>query len=85
MYSNSTKFALPCTHRLSRHLPTNHLELQAIVQWIGLHLHVIAMQDLAIEDLDRERVLDQPLDRPLQRPLRHSSFSAASGPAVPAG
>src|SRR5579864_414781 len=40
------------------HLPFRH---------IGIHHHMIAMQHLAFQDLQRQRVLDQPLDRPLQR------------------
>ena len=34
---------------------------------IGFHHHMVAMMDLAFQNLQRQRVLDHALDRPLQR------------------
>src|ERR1700744_5272077 len=81
-------FALPVWQRplsaqdppeafLYRRVAPSHFELELVVQRIGVDDHVIPVQDFAVEDLDRQRILNQPLDGPFQR-------TSAVGPVVSA-
>ena len=45
-----------------------HFDLQPIVQRVSIELDMVPMQHFAIQNLHRQRVLNQPLDRALQRP-----------------
>jgi hypothetical protein len=54
--------------RLRSHRSPIDLEQQFPCQRIGVNPHMVAMQHFAIEDLDRERVLNQPLQCALERP-----------------
>src|SRR5581483_8501800 len=59
-------YLLFCFHCFPLLRPRAHFERQLSVIAHADH-HVVAVQHFAIEDLQRQRILDQLLDRPLQR------------------
>src|SRR6185437_12322193 len=65
------------------HRPLRNLELQLVVERIGFHLDVISMQDLTVENLDRQRILNEPLNRALERARSVGAFIAGHQQLMP--
>src|SRR4029077_14544057 len=62
----TTLRAASCLRGLRCSSPTHREDHLSLVD-VGVNHHMVAMLDLAFQDLQRQRVLDQPLDGALQR------------------
>src|SRR6516164_2631333 len=53
-----------------------HFKGELVGLWISIDNHMISMQRFAVENSQRQRILDQLLDRPLQRPRSEAWIEA---------